>query len=179
MFSNSSAGLFSLPTRYVMVAASRSGSTCAVMRLSSPICSTFSSQASRSEEFGARSRASVDSTAPFAGFTLTSIAASPRSFGFVGHHHSRISMVAAFSRSVGKGAARAVPTRRCARFALRTLRKRFPEIRAQPLEIAQRVLARRDRRVRHQDHVGMAAELEQRLVRARGLVVADVEREAA
>src|SRR5258705_483469 len=34
-----------------MVAASRSGSTSAVMRLSSPICSTLSSQASRSLEF--------------------------------------------------------------------------------------------------------------------------------
>src|SRR5262245_22330860 len=48
MFSNRSAGDFSPPTRYVIVAASRSGSTSAVMRLSSPSASTFSSQASRS-----------------------------------------------------------------------------------------------------------------------------------
>src|SRR5262249_34519137 len=73
MFSNSSAGLFSLPTRYVMVAASRSGSTCAVMRLSSPICSTLSSQASRSLEFGARSRPSAGAAvvAPPSGLTVT------------------------------------------------------------------------------------------------------------
>src|SRR5262245_14271788 len=48
MFSNSSAGDFSPPTRYVIVAASRSGSTSAVMRLSSPSASPFSGQASRS-----------------------------------------------------------------------------------------------------------------------------------
>src|SRR4029077_17619427 len=73
MFSNSSAGDFSLPTRYVMVAASRSGSTCAVMRLSSPICSTLSSQASRSLAFGARSRASDASAvvAPPSGLMVT------------------------------------------------------------------------------------------------------------
>src|SRR4029450_2122666 len=53
MFSNKSAGDLLLPTRYVMVAASRSGSTSAVMRLSSPIASTFSSQASRSLALGA------------------------------------------------------------------------------------------------------------------------------
>src|SRR5262249_55888121 len=54
MFSNKSAGLFSWPTRYVMVAASRLGSTSAVMRLSSPIASTFCSQTSRSLELDGR-----------------------------------------------------------------------------------------------------------------------------
>src|SRR5262245_16319725 len=54
MFSNRSAGDFSPPTRYVIVAASRSGSTSAVMRLSSPSASTFSSQASRSLELAPR-----------------------------------------------------------------------------------------------------------------------------
>src|ERR1051325_1816953 len=65
-----------------MVAASRSGSTSAVMRLSSPSASTFSSQASRSLLLGLPGRASVwasrcaGSAAPT--LTLISMTLSPR-----------------------------------------------------------------------------------------------------
>src|SRR5262245_50821973 len=71
MFSNRSAGDLLLPTRYVMVAASRSGSTSAVMRLSSPRASTFSSQRSRSLALAAR------------GGSATGLAASPSLFGLI------------------------------------------------------------------------------------------------
>src|SRR5947209_6934256 len=57
-----------------MVAASRSGSTSAVMRLSSPSAATFSSQASRSLELGARAlreSSALSATRVDAGCTLT------------------------------------------------------------------------------------------------------------
>jgi hypothetical protein len=75
MFSNRSAGDLLLPTRYVMVAASRSGSTSAVMRLSSPRASTFSSQASRSLALTARGDGAV--------VLATGLTASPSLFGLI------------------------------------------------------------------------------------------------
>src|SRR5579859_5036132 len=63
MFSNNKAGLFSLPARYVMVAASRSGSTSALMRLSSPMASTLASHSSRSLALRLRAGTVTDSFA--------------------------------------------------------------------------------------------------------------------